>query len=87
MSKSRCKGRSHSKRRTMRGGAGATSWAPAVYGGPGDQHAVSASDNTIAMNNVAGGMPTQSGGKRRRKSRSTSLFGKFKNMFGTKRRR
>ena len=46
-------------RSSKKGGAGAADHAIAVYGDAMQQHAVSATDNTIAMNNV--GAPVQSG--------------------------
>ena len=60
--------RSVSKSRKYRGGSGAAEYGQAVYGSAPQQHAVSSTDNTIAMNPVpsmSGGaplMPAQLGG-------------------------
>ena len=59
-------GRRRSHGGKLRGGAGAAEYGQSIYGGPGQQHAVSATDNTIVMNKMAGGagqlMPSKYGG-------------------------
>ena len=42
-------------KKSYKGGNGAASFSTEVYGDMANQHAVSANDNTIAMNNVQGG--------------------------------
>ena len=47
----------------MKGGSGAAEHAIATYGGMGQQHPISATDNTIAMNRVQEGGSRKRGGK------------------------
>lgn len=65
-----------SKRSTKKGGSGTADHAIAVYGDAMQQHPVSATDNTIAMNNV--GAPVQSGAGLAKSisALSESFFGK-----------
>jgi hypothetical protein len=59
----------HSKKRVSRrkssktvGGSGAASWAQSVYGGPGQQHAVSSTDHRISMNDPSAPIVVTKGG-------------------------
>jgi hypothetical protein len=57
--------RRQKRRQSMKGGSCGSAWqySQSVYGGPNEQHAVSATDNQIAMNQT-GGMKKRKGSKR-----------------------
>jgi len=65
-----------SKRYTKKGGAGTADHAIAVYGDAMQQHPVSATDNTIAMNNVSAPVQSGAGLVENIYSLSESFFGK-----------
>jgi len=59
----------------QRGGAGAAEYVQSVAGGPGQQHATSATDNYIKLR-----------GGRRKKSKRRSILSRIMNIVGSRKR-
>jgi len=76
------------KSRRMVGGSGlatiggATGWAPSVFGGIGQQHAVSSVDNTIAMApGYCGGASKKRRSLKKRRSSKRTLSRRSRSLF------